>query len=482
MSLLFKLYQSSVLRYVIIRYLTYAIQFGNSVLLISLLSKDDFGIYSFVLLLFSYYTYTIVGLNSSVNTLLSVYKNRILLTSKIWSVSLGLFLIYGGITSIVCISALLIFPGFLDKFQYSTYAVNILIIGLLVNLNLLFVSMYRVFGNFFRINLQQILPQATLFLIALYLGKNISVKAIVTILAGAHFLVFLFMLYKSPLSLKPAFNRTVAKVLFFRGLNLMLYGFSFQYITLAATTIVSIFYSKAELGYYSFANVVANAVVMVTASFMFILYPKMLHIFANRNLSESFSFIKKVRSLYTLAVDLVALSSLLVLPLVFILSPSHLPILNTFKILIAAQIILNNTSGFIQFLIAKKREGIVTIYGIAGVITVVFAGVTVSFTNLPFFYLAFCVFFGINLYTLSVVKLGLKNLGEENTILSVIRQVYSYKKILVLFLIFLSVYIDDNLYLPVLAILIYILLNLKEIVILVKESVALFSNNQMVNI
>lgn len=215
---------------------------------------------------------------------------------------------------------------------------------------------------------------------------------------------------------------------------------------------------------------------------MFILYPKMLHIFASRNLNESFQFINKVRSLYTLAVDLVALSSLLVLPVVFIFSPSHLPILNTFKILVASQIVLNNTSGFIQFLIAKKQEGIVTIYGIAGVVAVIVAGLTLSFSNQPFFYLAFGVFLGINLYTVSVVKLGFKNLEKEYTTLSVIQLVYSFKKFLVLFLIFLSVFVNDNLFLPVLAILIYVLINLKEIIRLVKDSIVLFSNNQLANI
>ena len=482
MNLLFKLYKSSVLRYVIIRYLTYALQFVNSILLISLLSKDDFGIYSFILLLLSYYTYAIVGLNASVNTLLSVYKNRVLLTSKIWSVSLGMFLIYGSITSLVCISALFIFPEFLSKFQYSTYAVNILIIGLLVNLNLLFVSMYRVFGKFFKINLQQILPQLAVLLLALYLGKNISVKTIVSVLAGAHFVVFLVMIYQSPLSIKPVFNKIIAKILFIRGFNLMAYSFSFQYITLAATTIVSIFYTKAELGYYSFANVVANAVVMITASIMFILYPKMLNIFATRTLNESFEFIQKVRRLYTLAVDLVVLSSLLVLPVVFILSPTYLPILNTFKILIASQIILNNTSGFIQFLIAKKQEGIITIFGILIVLSFVAAGLAVFFSNHPFFYIAFSVFLGINFYTLSVVKLGMKNLEKENKILTVIKLVYSYKKLLVLILIFVSVLTNDNLYLPVIAFSSYVIMNRKEIVRLIKDSILLFSNNQMVNI
>lgn len=472
---------SSIVKYVIIRYVTYAIQFTNSLLLINYLSEYNFGVYSFILLVLSYYPYVMIGLNTSLNTLLSIYKKRENLFAKIWSVSLSLYLLYVLFAIVLVIIISVFYPDFFIKFQYNKYAFHILVIGLLINLNLLFVSLYRVYGKFEKINIQQLLPNLILLLLVLFFKDNLTIKLLLYSLIISHFIVLIIMFNRSPISLKPSTNKTIAKVLVYRGFNLMLYTFSFQFITMAATTIVSIKFNPAELGYYSFANTIANAIVMITASFMFILYPKMLNIFANRTSEQSYTFILKVRALYTLAVDIVSLSSFILLPIVYFFIPKYIIILNSFKILIASQIVLNNTSGFIQFLIAKKMEKKITFYGIISVIIVVITGFVFSHMQLPFYFMAFSVFLGLNAYTLSVVNLGLKKLGKKESKMHFIRTVYSYDKILVIFLIFTSVVLNDNIYIPSIILIMYVFVNRQEIVDLIKNSIILLKNNEIIN-
>ncbi len=480
MKYLKSFFQSTLIRYVVIRYLTYAIQFANSVLLVSILSNNNFGIYSFILLLLSYYAYTNFGLNASLNTILSIYKKRASLIYKVWKVSLTINAVLIFSVTVLSILVYVITPNMFAKYQYSTYFLSVLLLGSLINTNLLFVSFYRVFGVFWKINFQQIFPQIILLISILIFRNRISINIIISALIISNVITFAVMIYKIPLPVKLNFNLTIVKILLLRGFNLMLYNFSFQFITMAATTIVSVFYISSELGYYSFANVISDSIVMISASFMFILYPKMLNIFATRTLDASFIFINKVRSLYTLTVDIVALSSLLLIPLITIFAPKYSPVLDTYKILVTSQIILNNTTGFIQFLIAKKRERLLTYYGICSILCVILIGLSLSFMKVPFYYIGTAVFVGCNLYTFLVVSLGFRNLEILHSKYDVLKSIYTYEKIIVIAIIALSFFSKENLYLPCIPLVVYIVLNFKNLLVLFKNIMFLVGNNQIV--
>ncbi len=54
--------------YVIIRYVTYAMQFANAILLARYLNEFYFGVYSFIMLVMQYMSYSNLGINESLNT------------------------------------------------------------------------------------------------------------------------------------------------------------------------------------------------------------------------------------------------------------------------------------------------------------------------------------------------------------------------------------------------------------------------------
>ncbi|PSK81342.1 hypothetical protein CLV93_110126 [Prolixibacter denitrificans] len=475
------LLNSVIIRYLSIRYLTYFLQFINSILLLHYLSSFDFGVYSFVLLLLSYYSYSNIGLNASLNTLLSIYKNRELLIKKIWYVALTLNIAIIVIIGSIVIIVNIVFPNLFTKYDYHAIAYKVFAIGILVNTNLLFVSLYRVFGIFHKINIQQILPQFALFLVILLLRKNVNIDTIVSVLVFSNMVVLVIMINKMPLPLKLGNNKVIAQTLLIRGFNLMLYNFSFRFITIAATTIVSIFYLSSELGYYSFANTFSNAIVMITGSLMFILYPKILNQFASINQEKSIELIKKIRVLYITAVDLIGLSSILIIPIIASYSDKYSPIIETYKILIAAQLILNNTSGYLQFLIAKKQERVLILYAIYGISSVFLIGLLVAWANLTFHLITIGVLVGVSTYTFFVINHSNKVLNKKNNVSEILKTIFSFPKLSITIILILSYLLNENYILPPLAVLFYIFINKKHIISLVHKTTAILRDNNFVN-
>ena len=71
--------------YVIIRYVTYAMQFVNAVLLARYLDVFYFGIYSFIMLAMQYMSYSNLGINESLNTEYAAHKNDMSRLNDIWN-------------------------------------------------------------------------------------------------------------------------------------------------------------------------------------------------------------------------------------------------------------------------------------------------------------------------------------------------------------------------------------------------------------
>ena len=81
-------FKSETLRYVFLRYVTYAIQFVITILLAKKLGENSFGIYSFILLFQQYASYANLGVNESLNVEYAKYYSKSeVLSHSIWGAS-----------------------------------------------------------------------------------------------------------------------------------------------------------------------------------------------------------------------------------------------------------------------------------------------------------------------------------------------------------------------------------------------------------
>ena len=481
MKNVFNLLNTPSVKYVIIRYFTYIIQFANAILLLHFLGDYKYGVYSFVLLFLSYFSYANLGLNYSLNTLLSVYKNRKNLLQKIWSVCSTLNLMLACVIALINILVITIYPSIFEKYEYADYAMWMLLAGLLVNLNWLYVSVYRIYGKLWKINFQQLVPNFALFIVVLTLQKQLTIHEILYILVVTQAISLLTFMYKSPLSVSFSYHSLVAIVLVKRGIHLMLQSFSFSFITIAATTIVGVFYVAEDLGFYSLSNTIVNAIVLALGSFMFLLYPKMLNRFANSSISEIGLLLKRIRNIYILGADYIALLSLACIPVVYFFIPQYDGMFQSFKILTVSQIIFNGTMGYSQLLIARKLEHKMTIYGLFSVGVVFGCSLLIGSFKLPFYYIPFAVVTGITLYSYLILHKGISCL-KKISCKEILEVLFNRAKIVSISFILVSFFFDENYIMPVLAFFIMLFMTRHKIVNMIKESSQILLNKDLLKI
>ena len=95
---------------------------------------------------------------------------------------------------------------------------------------------------------------------------------------------------------------------------------------------------------------------MAAGAFAFIFYPKMLNRFSVKNISGVLVFISNMNEIYIGALNLLSFLALLVAPLIQLVLPEYIEMLNVYKILVLAQI-LSNLSNIYQIYLVCSQYG-----------------------------------------------------------------------------------------------------------------------------
>lgn len=453
--------KSVALQYVIIRYISYTLSFVNTILLLKLIGDYYYGIYSFFILFLSYFAYFNLGVNHSLNTYISIYKNNQRMVSRYWDNSLLLTLLFTLAIIVISIGILIFIPDLFTKYDFKAYAVILILIGILTNINSIFVSLFRVFGKFREINFLQIAPQLLVFGIVLYFQEETKITYVLYAMFLAQLVALVIFWKRKVLKFGWTFNAIISKKLIIRGIHLMIQLFSFAFIGLSAITMVSYFYRAEDLGYYSLSNTISVSVVMLIDAFMFILYPKLLNRFANTTNEETIGLIDKIRQGYVLGADCISLLSLLVIPIVFVFFPRYEGMITCFKLLTISRIILNITNGYTQLLIAKHKESYMTLSGLKAIAIIIGTSCIIGICKVPYYYIALTVCLGILIYSILIVKKAFIILDIDRKRL--FRDLFPADKLIAISIILLSFILDDNIYTPIIATGYYFIVNKQAI-------------------
>ena len=430
-------------------------------------------------MLISYIQYLSLGLYISVATILAIKKSKKSICEKVWNTSFSLNLLLSLILIMGNFLVLFINDEIAIKYQYSKYGFYIIAIGLLVNMNLLFIGLYRMNGKFRKINFNQLLAPLFTILIIIIFGKQLSLDFLFTSIIIAHLISFLFFFYKSPIKTRISINLKIAKIVILRGINLMAYNLSFQLITLSATTIVSIFYLTEQMGYFYLSITISNAVKLITGSAMFVIYPKLLNKLAGKDNTIKKLILDRFHKIYVFSIDFITILVFSIIPVFDLYFTKYQPISSSLKILIISQLILNSSIGFSTLLIAEKEEGKMTKFGFFSITIVLIMSLFIYFSGGSYSLMSFSVLFGMTVYTMLILFQGLKKIKESISFGNLIKYFSPYK-ILFIIIIILSFIIHDNLYSPIIVIILYILFSINKIIMLFKLIPSLILDNNLV--
>jgi O-antigen/teichoic acid export membrane protein len=453
----YKALKSDTIQFVVIRYISYGLIFLNSILLARYLGSFYFGIYGFIMLFLQYLLYSNFGINHSLNTILAIKKSKKQLSQIIWSTSFSLNIFISIILFLANILVVKIFPDILGKYNYVYFSVSIISIGILSNTNNLFLGLYRIYSKLLKINFQLFFPQFLVLILLLIYKERLKIEYILSAMLFANLISLILFMIRPPLKVAFTFNKTIAVVLLKRGISLLLYNLSYNFIITASATIVSIFYLVSTFGQYKFAQSVSSATLMATGAFAFIFYPKMLNRFSIKNNKEVLVFISNMNEVYIGALNLLSFLALLIAPLIQVILPEYKEMLNVYKILVLAQILSNLSNIYQTYLVAHNMEKYLNIYGFLAIAVVVITGLLFSLFHLTFEYVALSVVFGSAIYSYLSIKKSMFLLKQNfwERILSML----SYKISIPLLFVIFSIIIDENMITLVFAFLLYMLLN-----------------------
>lgn len=473
-----KLLKNKVLIYLVSRYFVYGIQFLTSIIVAAKLGAYYMGIWGFVLLMINYFSQIHLGIANALNVLLIQHNdNEEDYNEYVWNALIANALL---ILAVLLFYIYYLVIGIEDVVRYhaDAYVIPICLIAIFQYYNGIFNNIFRVKNRLNCISFCQSIVVILPFLcLPFFEGQKL-----VDILVGCYFVgTLISVIYSLFKGIIPRFKISFFKYnklleIFKKGIYLFLYNSCFAFIVISIRTIVSSNYSVDNFGKFTFAFTLANAVMMLMDAFSFIAFPKVLSVLANKDNQEVSAVLKKYHSIYVVTANLVMYVFLLLMPVLTILMPQYVDSIPAFNIIGLA--LLMNAHNFLisSFLIARNQENFsAKISAIGLVLNVFVALMLVKIFKVDYNLVALAMLFSYFIMTYVTYRKCVKTICLSITDIFSIRMIIPYSMALLL-----SIFSFYNyLWLPLL---LFLLLNYRDVYSLKIVATRLLKNSNIINI
>jgi len=475
--------KNKVLLFIFSRYGTYVIHFINSLFIAVYLGPFYLGVWGFITLVTSYMNHLSFGISDSVTAIISVKKDKDFYVQKVIGTAITMLLGLS-VLAILLFSINAIFElDFGSKYNFSTFAPIVVLIGVLGYFNTLFNHIFRVYGKLFEIAFSQtVFP--VLMLLAIVCFKN---KDLLWAMVFANFLAFLlaFLLYliRMPLKIKPLFILDLFKTIQIKGWHLFVYNTSFYFIVISTRTFVSGYFSVEEFGYFTFAFSLANVMLLLLQSMAYLIYPKMLNRFASANKNQNTGLLKKMRDAYVTTSHLLIHVAIIIFPIFLILFPQYSKASEAFKLIALSVLLYTNSFGYSGLLIAKgfeKKIGKLSFSAL--VINVIVAFVLINVFEVPFTLVVLAIMLSYFFYVFMLGRTGRKMLDLDTSFTAVLKDIYPIRLLIpyILSLVLILFSVPDSYF--VIPLVLFLIINMKVLLSLKSVIKSIIVNPNFINI
>lgn len=410
------------------RYFCYFLQFLRGMLVAKFLGPYFFGIWGFVNLVLSYLSYTSLGLQFAINVELStkdknshqeaavVIGNSLLLTLCVCVVLICM-------VAVIKIGGVELFPSY----SFSQYALFAALIASLNHVNQVFANIYRAYGYLFRIALSELILSVSTFLCVFVFSGVELIEGLMFAMIGSGLISIMIYMIKTPIPMRLCIDIKVAKQLLSRGLSLLIYNVSFYLILVTAWTIISIFYSVEEMGYFALANSITAATLLGLGSITWVLFPKFLwKLKTDISLQEARATINKITKVYSPIVYLIVFGAIMLSPLLFLYLTKYGPLAPALNYLLLSQAVLSSCIGYNSIAISRNRQNAVAKISLMAVAIVAVIGTIVALLKLDFTFIALTVFIAICFYSVLQTRVGKILVEEDAGLLASFKQILPF--------------------------------------------------------
>jgi len=475
--------KNKVIGYVASRYLTYIIQFVNSLFIAAYLGPFYLGIWGFISLVGQYIGQFNLGISHSVNAIISIHKEKRWYVQKVVGTSMTMFLGLSLIVILFFIINNLLNINIGSRYNFPKYSVLIVATGIFGYLNASISTVFRVYGKLFEIAFSQtIVPTLMLFSIIFFKGEQLLWALVISNFLSS-LISFILFLSKSPIKIKLLYIKRLFKYIQKKGWYLFVYNTSFYLIIITTRSFISGYYSVKEFGYFTFAYTLANVGLLLLDSLSFIIYPKLLNRFALSSSDVIISLLNMLRNGYITISHLIIHIVILLFPLFLYFFPQYEQSKSAFYLIALTLALYTNAFGYSGLLIAKEREKVLSYLTLLSLlINIILAFILANIIKVPFSYIILATMFSYFIFILGVVRLGLKYLHCQNNIMSLIQYVFPYQLAIPFFLSLCLIFFQVSTIYFVIPLVVFGFFNITTIINLKQTIKRIIENPNFINI
>ncbi len=352
-----------------------------------------FGIVGYIMLYQQYLSYSNLGINYALNSKLAILainndyeKANIINSSFFLTLCISIFLFLG---------ALFLYINEVELFPYNNsynYSFIIVLLTILSHFQQLFINILRIENKLKQIIWSEmIITIVNITVIFCFTGEEL-VNAIFYFWVIALFcsLIFLYKFYGKNIK----FSVSEFKSLFFTGLPLFVFNFSYYLPGLILRSFIGYFYPTVIMGYFSFANNITTAIMLGIDTITWILFPAIISKLADNSLSKSelSNYLVFLTKKIVFFIVLMVFISILGIPILFLLLPKYKLIETSLIILLLNQVIINSAFAFTSLCIARKMYFQLSIISLLTVFFNIVSIFSISYLKLHYDFLVFSNF------------------------------------------------------------------------------------------
>lgn len=483
MSKFSKLFNNKIIIYITSRYAVYGLQFITAMVLAGKLGPYYMGIYGFLQMILMYLTHINFGIPNSLNVLLvhnkdneelsDNYVGNSLLAISGLSLLVALFYLYYKIFGIASF----------ERYHVNKYIVWIFLVGILQYFNTLFQTVVRIKNKLRLLAFLQSLTILLNFIVVWFFTGETLITVFVANNVISNFIA-IFLAYRQGCFPKPS-NIHIRKVLLLeiikKGFYLFLYNSCFYFIVISVRTIISANYAIEEFGKFTFSYSIGNALLLLSGAISTIVFPKMIDRLSSKNHEEVNQVLTTVRVSYISATYFIVFLALPFFPVLLHFLPKYQDAIYVLNLISLAVLINTNSFGYSTLLIAQNKEKYSAIISILSLfLNIGFALLLVKVVRVGYGLVILSIMFTYLFFTLASTCVGTKMIGQYS-LKRVLSDTFPIRLLIpYLAAVFISVYeMEILIFVPLL---LYVLLNRKDIIVIVKYIKRMMSNQNLTDL
>ena len=478
-----KLLTNPAIVYIASRYATYVIQVINSLFIAVYLGPFYLGIWGFVQLIIQYIAQINLGIPHAVNVIVSIEKKNEDYVRKV---------IGNGVVMLLFLSLLVVLfftaNYFLNfnigtKYNFQHYIIPVSIIGILGYYNSLFANIFRIYGKIMAIALNQSLFPVLMLLTIIFFKNEGLLWALVFVNLLSVLIAFFVFIIQRPVSFKPFYDWKIAQIIQKKGWHLFMYNASFYLIMLSTKSFISGYYSVKEFGFFTFSYSLAQAMLLFFEAISYLIFPKLINRFANSDNSHTSKILETARNVYITSAHALVHVVILIFPVFLYFFPKYETTFSVFALTVLTVTLYSNTFGYAGLLQARGKEKTLgKISLIALILNIVFVFLLILGLRVTYEYVIIATMLSYFLFVIILGIYGRKNLSLSISFRSIFEYVFPLRIALPFIISVMLIVFKGNYVLFLFPLLLFIILNYKNIFQIKSIIKQVVNNSNLINI